>query len=101
MADATMYNHVMRNINPLTEVAGGSGFLKSTLEAFKFPTATHTILIDMAGYDGFPALFCVEDLYLKQVADLGASYSSLYRNHPHSMYLYTHMLNLTQESEHV
>ena len=35
--------------------------MRKSLDAFKPPTCKHTILLDMNGYDAFPALACLED----------------------------------------
>ena len=43
-----------------TQVAGGTGFVKQTLDAFKLPTSKATLLVDAAGYDGWPALASLE-----------------------------------------
>ena len=44
-----------------TQVAGGTDFILKNLAAFNVPTMKSTIMMDMVGYDGFPALSCVED----------------------------------------
>ena len=50
-----------RNNDTLVKVAGGVDFIKRTLSAFSTPTSKQTFLVDMYGYDAYPALACIED----------------------------------------
>ena len=42
-------------------MAGGTNFVRKSLEAFQVPTMKCTILVDLFGYDAFPALATMED----------------------------------------
>ena len=50
-----------RHNDTLAKVAGGVDFIKRTLSAFSIPTSKQTFLVDLYGYDAYPALACVED----------------------------------------
>ena len=52
---------ICRNNDTLVKVAGGVDFIKRTLSAFSIPTSKSTFLVDLYGYDAYPALTCVED----------------------------------------
>ena len=43
------------------QVAGGTHFVQSSLEAFRVPSVKNTILVDMFGYDACPAFTAMED----------------------------------------
>ena len=44
-----------------TEVAGGTPFVRKTLDSFNVPTVQSTIMMDLVAYDGWPSLACIED----------------------------------------
>ena len=46
---------------PAIQVAGGTDFVRKTLDAFTPPTVSTTVLCDLLGYDAFPALASLED----------------------------------------
>ncbi|CAK9022243.1 Uncharacterized protein SCF082_LOCUS15770 [Durusdinium trenchii] len=52
----------MTDIQELRQVAGGTPFVRSTMDAFKIPTSKANILIDATGYDGWVARACVEEI---------------------------------------
>ena len=41
-------------------MAAGTSFVRETLKAFSMPTSKASLLVDMAGYDGFVALAALE-----------------------------------------
>lgn len=46
------------------QVAGGTEFVRLSMEAFSIPTSQTTLLVDATGFDGFPALAALEDAML-------------------------------------
>lgn len=44
----------------MIQVGGGCNLVRKTLAAFLPPTAKHTVLLDLHGYDGWPALAALE-----------------------------------------
>ena len=64
-------------------MAAGTSFVAETLDAFNIPTSKHTLVVDMFGYCGSPALATLQDRFLKcQEVSRGFSFhftlSSLY-----------------------
>ncbi|CAK9021468.1 Uncharacterized protein SCF082_LOCUS15362 [Durusdinium trenchii] len=43
-------------------VAGGTDILKKSMASFCIPTSKLSMMIDMHAYDGWPAMFCLEEL---------------------------------------
>lgn len=43
------------------QAAGGTAFVRKTMEAFAVATVKSLFLMDVSCYDGFPSLACVED----------------------------------------
>lgn len=43
-----------------SKVAGGTSFIRETMAAFNVPTSKTKLVVDMAGYDCFPALSALE-----------------------------------------
>lgn len=48
-------------ILPGLEVAAGTHFIQKSLEGFKIENSKTTLLVDMYGYDSWPALACLQD----------------------------------------
>ena len=46
------------------EVAGGVSFIQKTLDSFNIRSSKTTLLVDMFGYDGFPALASIQEIQL-------------------------------------
>ena len=44
-----------------TEVAGGTSFVRKTLESFSVPTVQSCVMMDLVAYDGWPSLASIED----------------------------------------
>lgn len=60
-----MWEHV----EALKQVGAGTSFIQKTLEAFQVRSVKTTVLVDMYGYDAWPALACLKDaeLLLKSI----------------------------------
>lgn len=51
----------MQSISTCPQVAGGTDFIQKTLQSFSVPSAGAIAMMDLHGYDGCPALSCVEE----------------------------------------
>ena len=50
------------NLIAVVQVAGGTDILKKSMASFCIPTSKISMMIDMHAYDGWPAMFCLEEL---------------------------------------
>ncbi|CAK8998217.1 unnamed protein product [Durusdinium trenchii] len=58
----------MTDVQEMKQVAAGTSFVRETLKAFSMPTSKASLLVDMAGYDGFVALAALEEIREGNVA---------------------------------